>query len=65
LTIQKRDKKRKYTRRAVEEAAPSEKAQIPQADKMVKNDDICKWCGRRMLDVRCQCGYVRPRNKME
>ncbi len=62
MTVQKRDKKTK-TRRAVK-AAPLPKAQdMPVVDTMVKNDDICKWCGRRMLDARCQCGYVRPINK--
>ncbi len=36
----------------------------PPVDTMVRNDtDKCKWCGRKMLSVRCQCGWVKPINK--
>ena len=58
--------KRKYARREIPASSPPiEKALVsPPVDTMVKVDsNICKGCGRRMTEIRCQCGWVKPINK--
>jgi len=58
MAVQKKKKRRVAKAPALDKGVES-----PPSDTMITNDNKCKRCGRVMLSVRCQCGWVKAINK--